>query len=152
MKLRSLAALEPFVTKDGSTIRELHRSDAQTLAEASLTVGQRTQRHHHRRTEEIYFVLEGRGELEVDDDRAEIGPGDGVLIPPGAWHEPRALEPIGFPPHVRAAVQQRGHLLRVAAVAPRDAGPGRRAIGAQLVRSRCAIDTELRAFLGYRRP
>lgn len=41
-------------------------------------------------------MLEGRRELEVDGDRAEIGPGDGVLIPPGAWHEPRALEPIRF--------------------------------------------------------
>lgn len=100
MELRSLAAAEPFVTKDGSTIRELHRSAAQTLAEASLVEGQTTQRHRHLRTEEIYFVLEGRGELEVDGDRAEIGPGDGVLIPPGAWHELRAL---GHPGAARTA-------------------------------------------------
>jgi len=42
MEIRSLAAAEPFTTKDGSTIRSIR------------------------------------------------GPGDGILIPPGAWHELRA--------------------------------------------------------------
>jgi mannose-6-phosphate isomerase-like protein (cupin superfamily) len=28
--------------------------------------------------------------MEVDGERAEVGPGDAVLIPPGAWHEIRA--------------------------------------------------------------
>ena len=36
MRVRSLAAAEPFTTKDGSTIRELHRSEVQSLAESPL--------------------------------------------------------------------------------------------------------------------
>lgn len=87
MELRSLGAAEPFTTKDGSTIRELHHTAAQSLAEASLEPGQSTQRHYHARTEEIYLITAGGGVLEVDGESREVGPGDAVLIPPGAWHE-----------------------------------------------------------------
>ncbi|HJR94991.1 MAG TPA: cupin domain-containing protein [Gaiellaceae bacterium] len=78
---------EPFVTKDGSTIREYFHSDAQSLAEASLEPGRATQRHYHGRSEEIYLIVEGGGELEVDGERREVSAGDAILIPPGAWHE-----------------------------------------------------------------
>jgi hypothetical protein len=37
--------LEPFVTRDGSTIREYFHTPAQSLAEATLEPGQSTQRH-----------------------------------------------------------------------------------------------------------
>lgn len=87
MQLRSLRAATPFTTKDGSTIREYLHTDAQSLAEASLAPGQATQRHYHRRSEELYLILEGGGELEVDGDIRTVGPGDAILIPPGAWHQ-----------------------------------------------------------------
>jgi mannose-6-phosphate isomerase-like protein (cupin superfamily) len=86
MELRSLAAAEPFVTKDGSTIRELHHTQVQSLAEATLEPDQATTRHYHRASEEIYFVLKGSGTLEVDGDSRRVRPGDAVLIPAGAWH------------------------------------------------------------------
>ena len=40
MKIASLDRVESFVTKDGSFIRELHHTEAQSLAEATLD-GQR---------------------------------------------------------------------------------------------------------------
>jgi mannose-6-phosphate isomerase-like protein (cupin superfamily) len=96
MRISSLDRAEPFTTADGSTIRELWHTDAQSLAEASLEPGQATQRHYHRASEEIYFVLEGRGRMELDGDEREVGPGDAVLIPPGARHQITALEPLRF--------------------------------------------------------
>ena len=96
MQVMSLTAVEPFTTKDGSTIRELHHTEAQSLAEARLDSGQATDRHYHRASEEIYFVLEGRGEMELDGDRRQVEPGDAVLIPPGAWHQITALEALRF--------------------------------------------------------
>ncbi len=96
MRVQSLAAAEPFTTKDGSTIRELHHTDLQSLAEATLEPGQATERHHHRRTEEIYFVLDGEGEMELDGERRRVAPGDAVLIPPGAWHQIRAATRLRF--------------------------------------------------------
>jgi quercetin dioxygenase-like cupin family protein len=77
----------PFVTKDGSTIREYFHSERQSLAEASLEPARVTRRHFHARSEEIYLILEGGGELEVDGDRRLVATGDAILIPPGAWHE-----------------------------------------------------------------
>jgi mannose-6-phosphate isomerase-like protein (cupin superfamily) len=86
VKLQSIDAAEPFTTKDGSTIRELHHTQAQSLAEAALEPGQATERHYHRETEEIYLVTKGSGSLEVDGETRRVRPGDAVLISPGAWH------------------------------------------------------------------
>jgi mannose-6-phosphate isomerase-like protein (cupin superfamily) len=83
----SVEGVEAFVTKDGSTIRELHHTQVQSLAEATLEVEQATERHYHRVAEEIYFVLKGQGRMEVDGDITHVRPGDAVLIPAGAWHQ-----------------------------------------------------------------
>jgi mannose-6-phosphate isomerase-like protein (cupin superfamily) len=96
MDVRSLAAVVPFTTKDGSLIRELQHTQAQSLAEAKLDPGQVTERHYHRASEEIYFLLDGTGVLEIDGQLRDVQPGDAVLIPPGTWHQIRALEPLRF--------------------------------------------------------
>jgi mannose-6-phosphate isomerase-like protein (cupin superfamily) len=95
MEIRNRDAQAPFITKDGSTIRSLlDRSNApvthQSLAEASLPAGGSTQRHHHKISEEFYYVLEGTGLMEIDGESREVGPGDAILIPAGAWHELQA--------------------------------------------------------------
>ncbi len=92
MIVRSLEEAKAFTTVDGSTIRELLGLPTapvrnQSLAEATLEPGQSTQRHYHREAEEIYYVVEGAGEMELDGGRRQIGVGDAVLISPGAWHE-----------------------------------------------------------------
>jgi len=87
VELRSLADVEPFTTKDGSTIRELCHTPAQSIAEASLAPGQATQRHYHARSEKIYLITDGGGVLEVDGESRQVTAGDAVVIPPGAWHE-----------------------------------------------------------------
>ena len=87
MKVVSLERVDSFVTKDGSTIRELHHTSVQSLAEATLEPSQATERHYHRATEEIYFVIKGSGTMEVDGDARTIRPGDAVLIPAGSWHQ-----------------------------------------------------------------
>ncbi len=77
----------PFVTKDGSTIREYLHTARQSLAEASLEPGGSTRRHFHAAAEEIYLIVDGGGTLEVDGEARDVGAGDAILIPPGAWHE-----------------------------------------------------------------
>jgi mannose-6-phosphate isomerase-like protein (cupin superfamily) len=88
--------LQAFTTKDGSEIREFHHTSAQSLAEASLPEGQATERHYHAATEEIYIVLEGEGDLEIDGERRRLRPGDAALIPVGAWHEIAAASDLRF--------------------------------------------------------
>jgi mannose-6-phosphate isomerase-like protein (cupin superfamily) len=89
VEVRAYADAEPFVTADGSLIRELLRGVNQSLAEATLAPTQSTQRHYHAASEELYYVLEGSAELEVGGELRRVGTGDGVLIPPGAWHQIR---------------------------------------------------------------
>jgi len=96
VEIASLASVTAFTTKDGSTIRELQHTRAQSLAEASLPAEASTQRHYHVRSEEIYFVLEGTGELEVDGDRRQVSPGDAALIPPCARHQITASSALRF--------------------------------------------------------
>jgi len=93
--VRSLDQAEPFTTADGSTIRELLGLPTapvrnQSLAEATLAAGQATERHYHAESEEIYYVVEGSGEMELDGERRPVALGDAVLIPPGARHQIRA--------------------------------------------------------------
>ena len=86
MEVRSRETLEPFTTKDGSTIREYLHTSAQSLAEASLEPGQSTERHYHRRSEEIYLIVAGGGSMQLDGEIREVAAGDAILIPAGAWH------------------------------------------------------------------
>jgi mannose-6-phosphate isomerase-like protein (cupin superfamily) len=101
MTVLNLAAQTPFRTKDGSEIRSiLDRTNApvekQSLAEAVVQAGSSTQRHYHLLSEEFYFIIEGRGQMEIDGEAREVGPGDAILIPPRAWHTITASEPLRF--------------------------------------------------------
>jgi mannose-6-phosphate isomerase-like protein (cupin superfamily) len=92
VEVRSREGAAPFTTLDGSIIRVLLDAQEggasnQSLAEAELGPGQKTQRHYHARSEEIYVLLEGEGQMEVEGERGPVGPGDAVLIPAGARHE-----------------------------------------------------------------
>ena len=78
---------QPFTTKDGSTIREYVHTEVQSLAEASLGPGQATRRHYRARSEEIYLIVDGHGELEVEGETRSVVTGDAILIPPGNRHE-----------------------------------------------------------------
>jgi mannose-6-phosphate isomerase-like protein (cupin superfamily) len=89
--VRSLAEIEPFVTKDGSLIRELcgiptGGTVRHSVAEATLEPGQATQRHYHAESEEVYVIVEGEGDMELDGDSARVAAGDAIPIPAGTWH------------------------------------------------------------------
>ncbi|MGB1130989.1 MAG: cupin domain-containing protein [Haloferula sp.] len=101
MEIRALSEQEPFTTKDGSTIRSILDSanapvEKQSLAEATIPVGRETERHWHKESEEFYFILEGSGMMEIDGETRQVGVGDAILIPAGAWHQIKAKEALRF--------------------------------------------------------
>ncbi len=101
MTIRLIDQQAPFTTADGSTIRSiLDHTNApvahQSLAEATLPAGASTQRHYHRLSEEIYFLLSGTGTMELDGEHRPVVPGDAILIPPGARHTITATTPLRF--------------------------------------------------------
>jgi mannose-6-phosphate isomerase-like protein (cupin superfamily) len=42
--------------------------------------------HYHNKMEEIYFILEGEGEIEIDGKWYAIRPEDSIAIPTGRKH------------------------------------------------------------------
>ena len=83
---------EPFVTADGSEIRELaglpsQNAVNQSLAEATVPPGSDTIEHYHRRTEEIYLFTAGAGRMRLGDEEQAVRAGDCVVIPPGVRHK-----------------------------------------------------------------
>jgi mannose-6-phosphate isomerase-like protein (cupin superfamily) len=92
MDIKNLNDQSPFITKDGSEIRELlaHRNSAirnQSLAEARVLPGNATQEHYHLRTEEIYYITSGEGKIRIDGEVREVRAGDAIAIPPGQKHK-----------------------------------------------------------------
>jgi quercetin dioxygenase-like cupin family protein len=92
MDIKNLNEVSPFITKDGSEIRELlaHRNSAirnQSLAEARLPVGASTQEHFHPRAEEIYYITHGTGKIRIEGETREVRAGDAIAIPPGQKHK-----------------------------------------------------------------
>jgi mannose-6-phosphate isomerase-like protein (cupin superfamily) len=92
VQIARLDAQEPFVTADGSTIREVAGVPSgnavnQSLAEATVPPGGETIEHFHRTSEEIYFFTAGAGRMRLGDEEAEVRAGDTVVIAPGVKHK-----------------------------------------------------------------
>jgi mannose-6-phosphate isomerase-like protein (cupin superfamily) len=90
--IKNLNEVKPFITKDGSQIRELlaHRNSAirnQSLAEARLSIGASTQEHFHPRAEEIYYITHGAGKIRIEGETREVKVGDAIAISPGQKHK-----------------------------------------------------------------
>ena len=82
----------PFVTADGSSIRELAGVPSanavnQSLAEATVAPGGATIEHYHRTSEEIYLFTSGMGIMRLGDDEGAVRAGDTVVIAPGVPHQ-----------------------------------------------------------------
>ena len=83
--------IKPFITKDGSEIRELmhpevHGNAHQSFAEATVPVSSATQKHKHIQTEEIYHITQGIGLMTLGEQQFEVVEGDTICIKPGTAH------------------------------------------------------------------
>ncbi len=95
--------IEPYITKDGSIVRELmhpasHGTRGQSLAEAIVPSGGATLLHKHRRSEELYHVTQGEGLMTLGSEAFEVRKGDTVCILPGVAHQIRNTS--GEPLHI----------------------------------------------------
>ncbi len=94
--------IEPFITKDGSIIRELmhpdhHASEYQSIAEATILTGNKTLLHQHQKTEEIYYIKTGTGRMTLGSKKFTVVPNDTICISPETAH---CIENIGDEPLV----------------------------------------------------
>lgn len=98
------------VAPDGSAIRlligEAQRATRASLCEVTLPAGQASRPVWHRQVEEIWYVLDGHGEVwrqpptvgadpaETDQRIVTVGPGDALTIPTG-WRFQFRASPEG---------------------------------------------------------
>ena len=87
MFIRDLPDCEEFRAGDGSLLRELlHPGKTKleihySLARAIVKPGQ-TSQPHALKTSEVYYILEGRGIMHIDDESADVHPQQAIYIPP----------------------------------------------------------------------
>ena len=72
--------IRPLVDRTTSAIQKC------SLAEETLPVGASVTKHFHKQTEEIYYLLEGAGEMTVGDETRLVQAGDAVFIPVNHVH------------------------------------------------------------------
>ena len=92
MEIVNRSRAKPFITKDNSEIREIlapgnSSLKNQSLAEARVSPAKATTQHYHIRSEEIYYILQGKAEIRVEDEVRAVGKGDGIVILPGQRHK-----------------------------------------------------------------
>jgi oxalate decarboxylase/phosphoglucose isomerase-like protein (cupin superfamily) len=82
----------PTMSFDWGLIKPLVATDntehsAMSLMQVVLLPGKGHERHNHPDSDEILYILSGRGEQMVDDSQTfAVGPGEAVFIPKGAFH------------------------------------------------------------------
>ena len=92
MEIRNVDKIESFRAKDVSEIKEIfhpNNSELKTMsiAEATVQVGESTEYHYHRVSDEIYYILKGIGILEIEEDVKEVRENDCVFIPVRSRHK-----------------------------------------------------------------
>lgn len=70
----------------GQTRRAFTEDPDQTASIHIVDIMDDAQTHYHKKLTEIYLILEGEGELELDGERVSVKPMDAVLIKPGCRH------------------------------------------------------------------
>ena len=83
--VRNIKDVVPVPCPCGSSIRPITRSDT-PVANLHVTHITDSRKHYHKHCTEYYYILEGSGKMELDDDVIELEPGVVVLIPPLVSH------------------------------------------------------------------
>jgi mannose-6-phosphate isomerase-like protein (cupin superfamily) len=90
--VRKLAEAPTVRSECGQSTRPLTYQDTDVC---NLHVAQITDstKHYHRETTEVYYILQGRGKMELNDDVVDVEPGDIIYIEPYTAH--RLISPEG---------------------------------------------------------
>ena len=79
-------SLSPTDCPCGTAKRAFTDDPDQVASLHIVDVSQTAKTHYHKIMTEIYYVLEGHGQIELDSMRFDIGPGSSIMIKPGCRH------------------------------------------------------------------
>lgn len=84
---------QPIVTESGERLFELIGADSklgssknQSLALSVIPPGKHSAAHFHKVSAEVLYILEGSGELQVDEKKYSVETGNVILLEPDEVH------------------------------------------------------------------
>ncbi len=80
------AKINPTPCPCGQSKRAFVQDGNQVASMHVVEISKDSRPHYHKKTTEIYYVLEGEGHLEIEKDKVPLKPGVSVLIPPNNLH------------------------------------------------------------------
>jgi len=83
--VRHISDVEPVDCPCGKSTRILSRNDNPAIS-FHYTETKDAKNHYHKKTAEIYFILEGTGQMFLGEDLIELKPGLCIHIPPVVRH------------------------------------------------------------------
>lgn len=94
MKIVNRKKVKPYITLDGSLIREFfaYRNSALknlSLAEAVVAPNKETILHCHKNAQKLYYILRGKARIWVGKKSAVVKKDDTILIMPQQQHKIR---------------------------------------------------------------
>jgi mannose-6-phosphate isomerase-like protein (cupin superfamily) len=92
MLIKDIQNCTYFTALDNSTLCELlHPANEPedlaircSIAHAIVKAGEKTRAHRLKTAAEVYYILEGKGIMYIDDEAAAVHSGQAVYIPPNA--------------------------------------------------------------------
>jgi len=110
--LRRISDTKPFKAMDGATIYEIFRPGNSKIKNIGIAGGflkpsQKALIHFHKISEEIYYIVSGKGKVRVGDAKVKIREGDSIYIPIKTVHalentsktKPLRILAISAPPY-----------------------------------------------------
>lgn len=92
-QIARLSEIAPVQCPCGQTRRAFTDDPDQVASLHVVNVTDDARTHYHKRLTEIYYILEGSGQMELDGDLYAVQAGDSILIKPGCRH--RAIPKAG---------------------------------------------------------
>ena len=83
---RDPAEVEPWAETCGQIRTVIEESDGAAAEVHHLEITN-AKLHYHERTDEIYYVLEGEGRMQLDDEEVELHKDVVVYVPRGVKHK-----------------------------------------------------------------
>ena len=79
-------SVEPTPCPCGSARRAFTDDPDQICSLHVVEISEDSRTHYHKKMAEVYYVLEGSGQMELDGELFDVKPGVSILIKPGCRH------------------------------------------------------------------
>jgi quercetin dioxygenase-like cupin family protein len=84
--IERLAELPAVKCSCGETHRAFVEESGGVASMHVVEISADARAHYHKRMTEMYYILDGEGEMELDGQRHPVRAGDAILIKPGCRH------------------------------------------------------------------